>query len=238
MSSIAVRKQPAVDRSWLSLLRSDRPIRALLLLAVIVVAIYLVGQPSGSTGTVLTNGIFILVSAGAAMLCFRTGRKLGDSGLPWHLFGAGCGAWLLGQLVWGWYDVVLWTTIPYPSLADLGYTMFYPFMFIGVALLIRSRVSDLPAVETLLDSLIVVASFALIANEVVVTPLTGPGDLSLMELAITLAWEVSTVGLVMLAAIAILVRSDLLTRGPLSILLLGFRHVLSRERRLWTYGAE
>ncbi|MGH9174202.1 MAG: GAF domain-containing protein, partial [Vicinamibacterales bacterium] len=119
-------------------------------------------------------------------------------------------------------DLIRWETVPYPSPADLGYTAFYPFMFIGLVLLVRERIGRLPAVEVIIDSLIVVTAFALIAYEVVLMPLTGAGSLSTTELVITLAWEVSAFSLVLLAGVALFVRSDELTRGPLSILMLGF----------------
>ena len=222
MSSIAMNRQPVDERTWVSMLRTDRSVRLLVLFGVVVAALYLIVQPSGDAGALVTNAIFTVVSGGAGLLCLRTAHKLGQDGVPWRFFGFGCVAWFLGQLVWNWYDVVLWTTVPYPSLADVGYAGFYPCMFIGIALLIRNRIGELPAGEILLDSLIVVTAFALIAYEVILSPLSGFDSLSTVELVITLAWEVSTFGLIVLTGIALFVRTDQLTRGPLCVLLIGF----------------
>jgi diguanylate cyclase (GGDEF)-like protein len=222
VSSIAINRQPVDERTWISMIRTDRPIRWLTLFGAAIAALYLIVQPSGDAGTLISNALFTVVSGGAGILCLRTARKLGRDGLPWHFFGIGCIAWFFGQMVWNWYDVVLWTTVPYPSLADVGYAAFYPFMFIGIAQLIRNRIGELPAGEVLLDSLIVVTAFALVAHEAILSPLIGADGLSAIELVITLAWEVSTVGLVVLTGVALFVRADLLMRGPLGVLLLGF----------------
>lgn len=138
------------------MLRTEWPIRALAILGLLITVVYLLGRPSGDSGKLITNAIFTVVAAGAALLCLRTARALGADGLPWLCFGIGCGSWFLGQMVWNWYDIILWTTPPYPSLADIGYAGFYPCMFAGIALLIRRRIGELPAGEVLLDSLIVV----------------------------------------------------------------------------------
>jgi diguanylate cyclase (GGDEF)-like protein len=215
-------RQSVDERTWIAMLRTDRSTRSLALFGAAVTLFYFIAQPSGAAATVITNALFSLVAGGAGILCLRTARLLGSDGLPWRYFGLGCLSWFIGQLIWNWYDVVLWTTVPYPSLADVGYAFFYPFMFIGVALLIRNRIGELQAGEVLLDSLVAVAAFALIAYEVILAPLTAANSLSTTELAITLAWDVTTLGLVVLTGIALVVRGELLTRGPLGILLFGF----------------
>lgn len=204
------------------MVRTDQSIRALVGLAALIAVIYLIALPSGDPGTLIANGIFTLVSSGASVLCLRTARTLKRDGLPWLCFGLGCGAWFLGQMVWNWYTIVLWTTAPYPSLADVGYALLYPFMLSGLALMIRRQIGELPVGEVLLDSLIVVTAFALTAYESFLKPLTGANSLSTFGLVITLAWEVSTFGLVMLTGIALFVRAELLTRGPLGVMLIGF----------------
>jgi diguanylate cyclase (GGDEF)-like protein len=210
------------ERTWIAMLRSDRQIRSLALAGVLIATFYLIIPTSGGVGTVLSNTFFTLVSGGSGLLCLRTARLLGDDGLPWRYFGFGCLSWFAGQMVWNWYDVILRTPVPYPSLADIGYAFFYPFMFLGIALLIRRNVRELPAGGVLLDSLVFVAAFALIAYEAVLSPLTGVDGLSTVELVITLTWDVTTLGLIVLTGVAIVVRGELLTRGPLGVLLIGF----------------
>ncbi|HEX5167276.1 MAG TPA: sensor domain-containing diguanylate cyclase [Thermomicrobiales bacterium] len=222
MSSIAINNRPVTERVWLSLILTDRATQSLILFGAMLTALTVLGPPSGDLGKITSNALFIITSGGATLFCVRTARRLGNAGLPWLAFAAGSGCWFLGQLVWSWYDVILWTAPPYPSLADVGYSLFYPFMFGGLTLLIRQRIRDLPLGEVLLDSLIVVVAFALVAYELFVAPLTGSSGLAAPELVITLGWEVVTFGLVLLAGIALFIRADLLMRGPLSILLLGF----------------
>ncbi|MEX1159044.1 MAG: hypothetical protein WEC79_08970 [Thermomicrobiales bacterium] len=222
MSSIAINRRTPVERPWISLLLTEGSIRALTIFAALITVIYIVAQPAGDAGKLLSNGIFTLVSGGAAWLCLRTARLLGDDGLPWRCFGLGCGVWFLGQLAWNWYDIVLWTPPPYPSLADVGYGIFYPFMFAGLALLIRQRIGELPAGEVLLDSLIIVTSIALLAYEVMVSPMAGVEAVASPALLAILALDVSTFALVLLTAAALFVRTRLMMRGPLGVLLIGF----------------
>ncbi len=222
MSSIAMKHQPVDERTWISLIRTDLAIRSLAILGAMIVALYVIVRPSGDSETILTNAIFTIVSGGAGLLCLRTAHRLGNAGRPWQFFGFGCIAWFLGQMVWNWYDIVLWTTVPYPSLADIGYAGFYPFMLIGLALLVRNMIGELPAAEIVLDSLIVVTAGALIAYEVFLSSFNHTDSLSTPALVVTLAWEVSSFGLIMLTALALIIRTDLLTRGPLGLLLAGF----------------
>ena len=57
----------------------------------------------------------------------------------WVCFGLGVGAWTAGDIYWtvALIDV---KHPPYPSLADAGYLLVYPFMYVGVLLLVRQRV--------------------------------------------------------------------------------------------------
>jgi|GEM_PF-6509983 len=205
------------------MLRTEQPIRWLVLLGALIVGLYLVIPPGDTTNTVLTNIVFTIVSAGAGLLCLQTARTTaGRAGRAWRYFGAGCLAWCAGQLVWNWYTLVLWDPVPYPSLADVGYVLIYPLMLIGVVLLIQTLIRELPATEIALDSLIIISAASLIAHELVISPREQADSISTAVLIVTLIWEVSSLGLVLVTGLAIAVRSEMLVRGPLGMLLAGF----------------
>ena len=102
MSSIAINRQPVDERTWISMIRTDRPIRWLTLFGAVIAALYLVLRPTGDAGTLISNALFTVVSGGAGILCLRTARMLDRDGIPWRFFGVGCIAWFFGQMVWNW----------------------------------------------------------------------------------------------------------------------------------------
>jgi diguanylate cyclase (GGDEF)-like protein len=59
--------------------------------------------------------------------------------LAWSMIGVGALAWAAGDIYWlvAFSDK---TEVPYPSIADGLYLAFYPFVYVGVVLLVRARV--------------------------------------------------------------------------------------------------
>jgi two-component system, cell cycle response regulator len=80
-----------------------------------------------------------LVLAGVCCAVRRSPSKLERR--AWRLLGAGVLAWAVGDI---YYELVLAKLpedeIPFPSPADLGYLAFYPPVFVGLALLVRSQI--------------------------------------------------------------------------------------------------
>ena len=93
MSSIARTLGTVSDPAWVSLLWMERTIRAILLFGVLISVIYVVGMPGDVTGRLVSNLVFTVVSAGAAVVCFWSARRLGIDGRPWRFFGFGCLSW-------------------------------------------------------------------------------------------------------------------------------------------------
>lgn len=47
----------------------------------------------------------------------------------------GIGAWAIGELIWSYYNIFAGILIPYPSIADLSFVLYYPFFGAGIILL-------------------------------------------------------------------------------------------------------
>src|SRR5215831_18094318 len=60
-----------------------------------------------------------------------------DRALPWLLMAAGQALFVAGDLLWNWYEVI--GEDPFPSLADVLYLAGYPFIAVGLLLLIHRR---------------------------------------------------------------------------------------------------
>lgn len=61
----------------------------------------------------------------AALLLWRAGRDASAwQRTAWRLLAAAAVAWLLGQMVWNWYELVRKTAVPIPNIGDYGYCAF------------------------------------------------------------------------------------------------------------------
>ncbi len=80
--------------------------------------------------------------------------------LPWWLFGAGLFAFTIGDVIFNLYDDVWHRDPPVPSLADAFYLAGYPFLTVGLALLVRRLRAEERRAGTL-DATLFISAFAL-----------------------------------------------------------------------------
>jgi diguanylate cyclase (GGDEF)-like protein len=87
------------------------------------------------------NWLYNGVGLAAALTCFARALVRREDRVAWALVGSAVLLWTLGDV---YYTFVLQddVTQPFPSLADAGYLGLYPPAFLGLALLIRSRVVE------------------------------------------------------------------------------------------------
>ena len=77
-------------------------------------------------------------AAGAAVLtALWTGKRYGlrsgaEFGRAWQLFLLGAASWLVAEVTWSTYALLLNTPVPYPSLADVFYLVGYAFFGSGL----------------------------------------------------------------------------------------------------------
>ncbi len=108
---------------------------------------FLVGSAVGwgSPTVSLVMGDFGLGAAAllAAASCLRHARRRrGSRARPaWFLFGLSSAMAGLGDLVWGWYEVVLGVPVPHPSPADFCFLLFAPPAIVGLLVLAKRPVT-------------------------------------------------------------------------------------------------
>ncbi|QNN54453.1 GGDEF domain-containing protein [Nocardioides mesophilus] len=96
---------------------------ALLLGALFVLLLEIPGL--GATGQLLVSDLGQLLAVVlATVLCWLASRSPHAHARAWRALALGVGSWAAGQLVWTWYEVVLGTEVPFPSLADVGFLLF------------------------------------------------------------------------------------------------------------------
>jgi len=142
--------------------------------------------------------------------------------LPWYLLAAGQVAFLIGDLLWDYYDRVLHTD-PFPSLADASYLAGYPLLAAAVLVFLRRRslTSDL---GSLIDAGIISVGVGVIGWVYVITPYVKDPSLDVLDKLISCGYPVGDLLLLCLAVRLLLVpgerpRAHQLLAGSLVVLL-------------------
>src|SRR6266567_5887192 len=73
---------------------------------------------------------------------------------------AGALSFVVGDIIWAYFEVLLRKTTPFPSMADAGYLTMYPLVAIGILLLAKQRVSILFRMIALLDGALIMGAVA------------------------------------------------------------------------------
>ncbi|MDJ0379514.1 EAL domain-containing protein [Streptomyces sp. G-G2] len=135
---------------------------AQLLLAVISAG-YAVGAAVGwgSKEAAAFMGDFGLSAAGllAAVSCYHYAWTIGRRERPaWLLFAFSSLMAAVGNLVWGWYEVLLGQEVPKPSVADFAFLCFAPSAIVGLLVLAKRPVNRAGWVCLALDSWLIAGS--------------------------------------------------------------------------------
>jgi signal transduction histidine kinase len=119
--------------------------------------------------------------------------------LPWYLFAVGLLAFAVGDTIFNLYDNVWHREPPVPSVADVFYLSGYPFLAVGLALLIR-RMEARRRVAGLIDAAIFAVAFALVQWVFLIDDLVhGSGSAAAKGVALSYP----AMDVVLLAALAI-----------------------------------
>ncbi|MFF7309949.1 EAL domain-containing protein [Streptomyces sp. NPDC008137] len=179
----------------------QRPGLALQLVLALVCAGYAAGSALGwgSYQVALIMGDFGLSAAAAtaAVSCFLYARNRRTRFRPaWLLFGLSSAMAALGNLVWGWYEVVLGLPVPSPSYADLFFLCFAPPAIVGLLVLAKRPVSKAGWVCLGLDAWLIGGSLLTLAWSLALAQAAkseGPG---VAHIALSLAYPLLDIALV------------------------------------------
>lgn len=160
------------------------------------------------------------VSVGAASLgavVVPAVRRSGRCVLGWRWVAAGLGAFVVADLVWVWFDLVVGQPPPFPSIADFIYLGGYPLLIAGyLALFGFDRSRD--ARNRWVDALIVgIATIVAMGQLVLLPTLASVRDVSLATAAVSALYPIADVLLVVAAVLTL----PLARRHDLSGWLLG-----------------
>lgn len=166
----------------------------------------------------LTKGFFnfyeMLPMHFAAFCCMRyasraaSGENSRRQRLGWWFIGLGAASASLGQATWTYYETIVRTGTPFPSLADVGYLGCYPLMLFGLLLLASTHNNIAGRAKIFLDASISVGSAFALSWYFVLKPMYEAADTGLVDKIIGLAYPVGDVALLFCAALIFMQSSD------------------------------
>lgn len=180
--------------------RQGTGLRAQLLLA-LVCAGYALGSALGwgSRELALVMGDFGLsaAAAAAAVSCFRYARRSRSRFRPaWLLFSLSSTMASLGNLVWGWYEVVLDRPVPNPSWADLFFLCFAPPAIVGLLVLAKRPVTKNGWVCLALDAWLIGGSLMTLSWSLALAQTARSEEGDVAHAALSLAYPLLDIALV------------------------------------------
>ncbi|MER5428867.1 EAL domain-containing protein [Streptomyces sp. NPDC002588] len=171
------------------------------LLLTLLCAGYAVGSALGwgSDELALIMGDFGLTAAAAtaAVSCLLYARTRRVRFRPaWLLFALSSAMAALGNLVWGWYEVVLGRPVPSPSYADLFFLCFAPPAIVGLLVLAARPVTKAGWVCLALDAWLIAGSLLTLSWSLALAQAAKFDGPSVAHAALSLAYPLLDIALV------------------------------------------
>ncbi|MDX3368859.1 phosphodiesterase, partial [Streptomyces sp. ME02-6987-2C] len=172
------------------------------LVLALVCAAYAVGAALGwgSQYVAKIMGDFGLsaAAAAAAVSCFLYARGRRVRFRPaWLLFALSSAMASLGNLVWGWYEVVLRVPVPNPSYADLFFLCFAPPAIVGLLVLAKRPVTKAGWICLGLDAWLIGGSLLTLAWSLALAQAAkAEGGSSVAHAALSVAYPLLDIALV------------------------------------------
>lgn len=188
------------------------------------VTIYLLWQvlrgPGWGSQALVGDLLLGAVNGWAAVATWRAGnraRSVPRLRRGWRVISAGLTAYLVGLGIWTWYEIGL-KQVPYPGLADVAYLSFYPLMMAGVLMLSAGNLSRGVRAALSLDvAIVTVGASAVVWYFVLGATAAAGGDA--LTVAVSIAYPVADIILVLAASVALLRGALTSSRLSLTILL-------------------
>ncbi|UIX30564.1 putative bifunctional diguanylate cyclase/phosphodiesterase [Streptomyces sp. GQFP] len=152
----------------------------------------------GSPRLALIMGDFGLSAAAAtaAVSCFLYARSRIRFRPAWLLFALSSAMASVGNLIWGWYEVVLGVAVPSPSYADLFFLCFAPPAIVGLLVLAKRPVTKAGWVCMVLDAWLIGGSLLTLSWSLALAQTAKFDGPSVAHTALSLAYPLLDIALV------------------------------------------
>jgi serine phosphatase RsbU (regulator of sigma subunit) len=118
------------------------------------------------------------------------------------LLGMGILCYILGQMGFTYYDLVLHQAPPFPSLADIGYLIEYPFFLLGILLLPARPIPVASRTRVVLDGLMIMTAALTFSWYFVLGPVIQQGTETALAKVVATAYPLADI--VLIACLVIL----------------------------------
>jgi serine phosphatase RsbU (regulator of sigma subunit) len=112
------------------------------------------------------------------------------------LLGMGILSYVFGQMYFTFYDLVLQQIPPFPSIADVGYLMEYPFFLLGILLLPARPIPVASRARIALDGLMIMAAALTFSWYFILGPVIQQGGGTVLAKAISAAYPLADIVLI------------------------------------------
>jgi serine phosphatase RsbU (regulator of sigma subunit) len=112
------------------------------------------------------------------------------------LLGMGILCYVLGQMGFTYYDLVLHQAPPFPSLADVGYLIEYPFFLLGILLLPARPIPVASRARIALDGLMIMTAALTFSWYFVLGPVIQQGTETVLAKAVAAAYPLADIVLI------------------------------------------
>jgi hypothetical protein len=159
----------------------------------------------GDTSVRYVSDLATLAAAAAAtVLCARAGiQTQGRLRVFWWLMAAASGAWMMGELVWGLYDLVLRGEVPVPSWADAGYLSAIPLAAAALLSHPATHRTGTARARSALDALVIATALLFLSWTLMIDSIWRTADLTVLGDLVTLAYPLGDVVVVFLVVLVI-----------------------------------
>jgi diguanylate cyclase (GGDEF)-like protein/PAS domain S-box-containing protein len=136
----------------------------------------------------------------SSVAAIALGVRLHRPGAPmaWYLVLAGVATFIAGDDLYSFRSYVQHMEVPFPSFVDLLYLAVYPFLTVGLVLLIRKRTPGRDC-ASVLDAAIITCGLGLLSWVVLIMPYVRSQDMSLPERLTSIAYPLADVALLAIA---------------------------------------
>ena len=158
----------------------------------LVAAHYWLGVGNG-LHEIIGAAIYDGVVLGAGLACLARASAFGRERRAWQLIGLSILAWGAAEVYWS-LAIEDNPSAPYPSPADVGYLLFYPLAYAGLALLVRARAHEINW-RLWMDGLIAALGTAALGAAFVFDYIAAKTEGSTLETVTTLSYPLGDISM-------------------------------------------
>ncbi len=212
------------------------PARRAVLVGVIAFAALVVGTNTFSDAipfdrTTVSDLVPLPLEAAAAALAFLAGRALGfgsREGRAWRLIGGALACYLAADVAWAILELVLGQPSPFPSVADVGYTLYYPLMLAGLLGFAGGFPDRRDLAAFALDAAVILIATTLIVWDVLLKPALG-GEADTLTTALSMFYPLADDVLIVGLLAAAFAPTDSRSHGALRLLVVGLAVIVAAD---------